>query len=48
MRFSRISKIVKMEGEMTKEVTTRRRRALLSIISRNDLAEDKLENKGLL
>ena len=45
MRFSSISKIVKNEGEMTEELTTRRWRALLSTISRDDLAEDKLENK---
>ena len=45
VRFSRVPKIVKNEGEMTEELTTRRRRAWLSAISRDDLTEDKLENE---
>ena len=45
VRFSRVPKIVNNEGEMTEELTTRRRRAWLSAISRDDLTEEKLENE---
>ena len=45
LRFSRVPKIVNNEGEMTEELTTRRRRAWLSAISRDDLTEEKLENE---
>ena len=45
VRFSRVPKIVENEGEMTEELTTRRRRAWLSAISRDYLTEDKLENE---
>ena len=45
VRFSHVPKIVKNEGEMTEELTTRRRRAWLSAISRDDLTEGKLENE---
>ena len=45
MKFSRVPKIVKNEGEMIEELMTRRRRAWISAISRDDLTDDKLENE---
>ena len=52
VRFSHVSKIEKNEGEMTEELTTRRRRVWPSTISHDDLTEDKLESerfvKGIL
>ena len=45
MKFSRVLKIVKNEGEVIEELTTRRRRAWISAISRDDLTEDNLENE---
>ena len=45
VKFSRVSKIVKNEGEMMEELSTRRRRAWISAISRDDLTDDKLENE---
>ena len=45
VKFSRVPKIVKNEGEMIKELTTRRRRAWISAISRGDLTDDKLEHE---
>ena len=45
MKFSRVPKIVKNEGEVIEELTTRRRRAWSSAISRDDLTDDKLENE---
>ena len=38
-------KSFKNEGEVIEELTTRRRRAWISAISRDDLTEDKLENE---
>ena len=45
VKFSRVPKIVKNEGEMIEELTTRRRRAWISAISRGDLTDDKLEHE---
>ena len=45
VKFSRVPKIVKNKGEVIEELTTRRRRAWISAISRDDLTEDKLENE---
>ena len=45
MKFSRVPKIVKKEGEMIEELMTRRRQAWISAISRDDLTDDKLENE---
>ena len=45
MEFSRVPKLVKNEGEVIEELTTRRRRAWSSAISRDDLTDDKLENE---
>ena len=45
VKFSRVSKIVKNEGEMIEELTTRKRRAWISAISRGDLTDDKLEHE---
>ena len=45
VKFSRVPKIVKNEGEVIEELTTRRRRAWISAISRDDLTDDKLENE---
>ena len=45
VKFSRVPKIVKNEGEMIEELMTRRRRAWISAISRDDLTDDKLENE---
>ena len=45
VKFSCIPKIVKHEGEIMEELKTRRRRAWLSAISRNDLTEDELKNE---
>ena len=45
VKFSRVPKIVKNEGEMMEKLTTRRRRAWISAISRDDLTDDKLENE---
>ena len=45
VKFSRVLKIVKNEGEVIEELTTRRRRAWISAISRDDLTDDKLENE---
>ena len=45
MRFSHVSKIEKNEGEMTEELTTRRRWVWPSTISHDDLTEDKLESE---
>ena len=43
--FSRVPKIVKKEGEMMEELTTRRRRPWISAISRGDLTDNKLEHE---
>ena len=43
VEFSRVPKLVKNEGEVIEELTTRRRRAWSSAISRDDLTDDKLE-----
>ena len=45
VRFSHVSKIEENEGEMTEELTTRRRRVWPSTISHDDLTEDKLESE---
>ena len=45
VKFSRVPKIVQNEGEMIEELTTRRRRAWISAISRGDLTDDKLEHE---
>ena len=45
VKFSRVPKIVKNEGEMIEELMTRRRQAWISAISRDDLTDDKLENE---
>ena len=45
VKFSRVPKIVKNEGEMMEELTTRRRRAWISAISRRDLTGDKFEHE---
>ena len=45
VKFSRVPKIVKNKGEMIDELTTRRRRAWISAISRGDLTDDKLEHE---
>ena len=45
VKFSCIPKILNNEGEMIEELTTRRIRAWISAISRNDLTDDKLENE---
>ena len=45
VKFSRVLKIVKNEGEVIEELTTRRRQAWISAISRDDLTDDKLENE---
>ena len=42
--FSCVPKLVKNEGEVIEELTTRRRAWSLAI-SRNDLTDDKLENE---
>ena len=47
VKFSGVPKIVKNEGEVIEELTTRRRRARISAISRDDLTDDKLENEGV-
>ena len=45
VKFCRVPKIVKNEGEVIEELTTSRRRAWISAISRDDLTDDKLENE---
>ena len=45
VKFSRVPKIVKNEGEMMEELTTRRRRAWISAISRPGLTGDKFEHE---
>ena len=45
VKFSRVPKIVKNEREVIEKLTTRRRRAWISAISRDDLTDDKLENE---
>ena len=45
VKFSRVPKIVKNEGEVIEELTTRRRRAWISATSRDDLTDDKFENE---
>ena len=44
VKFGRAPKIVKNEGEVIEELTTRRQ-AWVSAISRDDLTDDKLENE---
>ena len=46
VKFSGVPKIVKNEGEVIEELTTRRRRAWISAINRDELTDDKLENEG--
>ena len=45
VKFSPVPKIIKNEGEVIEELTTRRRRAWISAISHHDLTDDKLENE---
>ena len=45
VKFSRVPKIVNNKVEMMEELTTRRRRARVSAISRSDLTDDKLEHE---
>ncbi|XP_067046027.1 uncharacterized protein [Acropora muricata] len=45
VKFSRVPKIVKNEGEVIEELTTRRRQAWISAISRDDLTDNKVENE---
>ena len=45
VKFSRVPKIVKNEGEVIEELTTTGRRAWISAISRDDLTDDKLKNE---
>ena len=42
VKDSRVPKIGLTEGEVLEELTTRRRRAWISAISRDDLTDDKL------
>ena len=45
MKFSCAPKLIKNEGKVIEELTTRRRQAWSSAISRDDLTDDKLENE---
>ena len=40
VRYSRVPKMVKNKGEVIEELTTRKRRAWISAISRDDLTDD--------
>lgn len=44
-KFTQKDCVVKNEGEVIKELTTRRRRAWISAISCDDLTDDKLESE---
>ena len=44
VKFSRVPKIVTNQGEMMETLTTERRQAWISAISRDDLTEEKLRN----